>query len=110
MPSCWGMHDLPSRHSGLNLSVAHVYRSRCLRWLSVREQNLLWARCCKTGCDLFIQPNDQPVIVKENHLGVDMCRWYRAAGIFGGAEPVLRVVGCVESFAPAWYIRCMAEA
>ena len=51
--------------------------------------------------DLFIQPNDQPAIVKEN-LGADMCRWYQAAGIFGGAEPVLRVVGRVERLAPAW--------
>jgi hypothetical protein len=42
-----------------------------------------------------------PVIVKEN-LGADMCRWYQAAGLFGGAEPVLRVVGRVERLAPAW--------
>jgi hypothetical protein len=33
--------------------------------------------------DLFIQPNDQPTIVREN-LGADMCEWYRAAGLFGG--------------------------
>src|ERR1700751_3810256 len=42
--------------------------------------------------DLFIQPNEQPAIVREN-LGADMCGWYRAAGLFGGADPVLRVVG-----------------
>jgi flavorubredoxin len=51
--------------------------------------------------DLFIQPNDQPAIVREN-LGADMCRWYQAAGVFGGAEPVLRVVGRVERLAPTW--------
>ena len=51
--------------------------------------------------DLFIQPNEQPPIVREN-LGADMCGWYRTAGIFGGADPVLRVVGRVERLAPAW--------
>ena len=51
--------------------------------------------------DLFIHPNDQPPIVREN-LGTDMCEWYRAAGLFGGADPVLRVVGRVERLAPAW--------
>jgi flavorubredoxin len=51
--------------------------------------------------DLFIQPNDQPSIVREN-LGTDMCEFYRAIGIFGGADPVLRVVGRVERLAPAW--------
>ncbi len=51
--------------------------------------------------DLFIQPDDQPAIVRED-LGADMCRWYQAAGLFGGAEPVLRVVRRVERLAPAW--------
>jgi hypothetical protein len=51
--------------------------------------------------DLFIQPNDQPAIVTEN-LGADMCRWYQAAGLFGSAEPVLRVVGRVERLASTW--------
>src|SRR5258708_3568363 len=51
--------------------------------------------------DLFIQPNDQPSIIREN-LGTDMCEFYRAVGIFGGADPVLRVVGRVERLAPAW--------
>jgi hypothetical protein len=50
--------------------------------------------------DLFIQPNDQPTIVREN-LGTDMCEWYRAADLFGGADPVLRVVGRVERLGPA---------
>jgi flavorubredoxin len=30
--------------------------------------------------DLFIQPNDQPSIVREN-LGTDMCEWYRTVGL-----------------------------
>jgi hypothetical protein len=51
--------------------------------------------------DLLIQPNDQSAIVRENS-GADMCGWYRAAGLFGGADPVLRVVGRVERLAPTW--------
>ena len=45
--------------------------------------------------DLFIQQNHQASIVREN-LGPDMCEWYTAVGIFGGADPLLRVVGRVE--------------
>jgi glyoxylase-like metal-dependent hydrolase (beta-lactamase superfamily II) len=48
--------------------------------------------------DLFIQPNDQPAIVREN-LGADMCGWYER---LWGADPVLRVVGRVERLAPTW--------
>ena len=51
--------------------------------------------------DLFIQPDDQPPVVQDD-LGTDMCRWYRSAGLFGGAEPVLRVVDRVERLAPSW--------
>jgi hypothetical protein len=31
-----------------------------------------------------------------------MCEFYRTVGMFGGADPVLRVVGRVERLAPAW--------
>jgi hypothetical protein len=31
-----------------------------------------------------------------------MCEFYRAVGIFGGANPVLNVVGRVERLSPAW--------
>jgi hypothetical protein len=50
---------------------------------------------------LFIQPNDQPAIVREN-FGAEMCNWYQAVGLFGGADPVLRVVARVERLTPAW--------
>src|SRR5204863_8782352 len=33
--------------------------------------------------DLFIQPGEQPPVVREN-LGNEMCQLYRGAGIFGG--------------------------
>ena len=51
--------------------------------------------------DLFIQPGEQPAIVKEN-LGAEMCELYRGAGIFGGERPVLSVVDRIESLDPAW--------
>jgi hypothetical protein len=45
--------------------------------------------------DLFIQPGEQPPVVRED-LGKEMCQLYREAGIFGGRDPVLRVVDRVE--------------
>jgi flavorubredoxin len=59
----------------------------------------------KTGslfpADLFIQPGDQPPIVREN-LGKEMCQLYRKLGIFAAAEPVLRVVDRLEKLEPQW--------
>jgi flavorubredoxin len=59
----------------------------------------------KTGslfpADLFIQPGDQPPIVREN-LGKEMCQLYRELGIFAAAEPVLRVVDRLEKLEPQW--------
>ena len=51
--------------------------------------------------DLFLQPGEQPPIVREN-LGKDMCQWYRAAGLFGGEKPVLRVVDYLATLDPQW--------
>jgi flavorubredoxin len=51
--------------------------------------------------DLFIQPDDQPAIVRED-LGAMMCEMYREAGIFAAKEPVLAVVDRIEKMAPAW--------
>lgn len=51
--------------------------------------------------DLFIQPGEQPVIVRED-LGKEMCKWYREAGLFGGERPVLRVVDRVERLEYRW--------
>jgi flavorubredoxin len=59
----------------------------------------------KTGslfpADLFIQPGDQPPIVREN-LGKEMCQLYRELGIFAAAEPVLRVVDRLERLDLQW--------
>jgi flavorubredoxin len=51
--------------------------------------------------DLFLQPEAQPAIVRED-LGREMCRFYRQSGIFPAREPVLRVVDRIEQFSPAW--------
>ena len=51
--------------------------------------------------DLYIQPGDQPPIVREN-LGKEMCQFYREVGIFAAEEPVRRVVDRIEKLAPEW--------
>jgi flavorubredoxin len=51
--------------------------------------------------DLFIQPGDQPAIVKED-LGKEMCALYREVGIFASHEPVLQTVKRIEKMNPQW--------
>jgi flavorubredoxin len=51
--------------------------------------------------DLFLQPGDQPPIVRED-LGKAMCETYRTVGIFPAVGPVLSVADRVERTAPAW--------
>jgi flavorubredoxin len=51
--------------------------------------------------DLFIQPGDQPPIVREN-LGREMCARYREVGIFAAREPVLAVVDRLERLEAEW--------
>lgn len=51
--------------------------------------------------DLFAQPGDQPVVVKEN-LGSLTCQFSRETGIFPAEYPVLRVVDRLEKMNPRW--------
>jgi flavorubredoxin len=51
--------------------------------------------------DLFIQPGDQPPVVKED-LGGMMCGFYREVGIFAHEEPVRHVVDRLEALDPDW--------
>jgi flavorubredoxin len=51
--------------------------------------------------DLFIQPDAQPAIVREN-LNQAMCQLYRETGIFAAPKPVLTVVDRIEQLAPSW--------
>lgn len=53
--------------------------------------------------DLFIQPGDQPPIVRED-LGKEMCQWYCDAGLFGGEAPVLRVVNRLAKLEYRWVL------
>jgi flavorubredoxin len=51
--------------------------------------------------DLFIQPGEQPPIVREN-LGAAMCELYRMVGIFAAREPVLDAVRKIEKLPLNW--------
>lgn len=51
--------------------------------------------------DLFIQPSEQPAIVRED-LSKQMCQWYREAGLFAAEGPVLRVVERLEQLDLQW--------
>jgi flavorubredoxin len=51
--------------------------------------------------DLFIQPGDQPPVVKQN-LGAEMCGFYREMGIFADEKPVREVVRRIEQLDPSW--------
>jgi flavorubredoxin len=51
--------------------------------------------------DLFLQPGEQPPVVREN-LGQAMCNLYRETGIFGGRAPVLQAVERIVKINPAW--------
>lgn len=51
--------------------------------------------------DLFIQPGEQPAIVREN-LGKAMCELYRQVGIFAAEKPVLQALDRIMRLAPQW--------
>jgi flavorubredoxin len=51
--------------------------------------------------DLFIQPGDQPPVVRED-VTSEMCAYYREIGIFAHEEPVRRTIDRLEPLAPDW--------
>jgi flavorubredoxin len=51
--------------------------------------------------DLYLQPGDQPPIVREN-LSAEMLDVYRGVGIFAHEDPVRAVVDRIEALEPAW--------
>jgi flavorubredoxin len=51
--------------------------------------------------DLFLQPGDQPPVVRENFAD-GMCEVYRGGGIFAHEAPVRAVVDRIEEIRPAW--------
>ena len=82
------------RHKLRFVETPHVHHWDSMMVLEERTRSLFPA-------DLYIQPGEQPAIVREN-LGKEMCHWYRQSGIFAAAEPVLRVVRRIEKFEPRW--------
>jgi flavorubredoxin len=51
--------------------------------------------------DLFIQPGEQPPVVREN-LGKEMCDLYREVGIFASEKPVRAALDRIERLDPEW--------
>jgi len=82
------------RHTLRFLETPHVHH-----WDSM----MLWEE--KTSslfpADLFIQPGDQPPVIREN-ISSAMCELYRHAGIFAHEDPVRRVADRVERMKPEW--------
>jgi flavorubredoxin len=82
------------RHRLRFLETPHVHHWDSLMAFEETTRSLFPA-------DLFMQPDDQPPVVRED-LAAEMCDWYRAAGIFAAEGPVRRVVDRLEPLAPAW--------
>jgi flavorubredoxin len=51
--------------------------------------------------DLYLQPGDQPPVVREN-LSAEMVDVYRSVGIFAHEQPVRAVADRIEALAPDW--------
>lgn len=82
------------RHKLHFLETPHVHH-----WDSM----MLWEEKTRSlfPSDLFIQPGDQPPVIREN-LSPAMCELYRQAGIFAHEDPVRRVADRVERMRPNW--------
>lgn len=67
------------------------------------DSMMLWEQATRSlfPSDLFIQPGDQPPVVREDLSGA-MCQLYRQVGIFAHEDPVRRVVNRVEALKPEW--------
>jgi len=82
------------RHKLRFLETPHVHH-----WDSM----MVWEEKTRSlfPADLFIQPGEQPPVIREN-LSSAMCELYRHAGIFAHEDPVRRVVDRVERMQPEW--------
>jgi flavorubredoxin len=82
------------RHKLRFLETPHVHH-----WDSM----MLWEEKTRSlfPSDLFIQPGEQPPVVREN-LSSAMCELYRHAGIFAHEDPVRTVVDRLERLQPEW--------
>jgi flavorubredoxin len=82
------------RHSLRFLETPHVHHWDSMMVVEETTGSLFPA-------DLFLQPGDQPPVVREN-LGETMTAFYRKVGIFAHEEPVRRVVDRIEQLDPQW--------
>lgn len=82
------------RHRLLFLETPHVHHWDSMMVFEETTGSLFPA-------DLFIQPGDQPPVVKED-LTREMLELYRAVGIFAHEAPVRHVVDRIEKLAPHW--------
>src|SRR5262249_50466965 len=93
-----GMHDGDvlelGRHRLRFLETPHVHHWDSMMVLDETTNSLFPA-------DLFIQPGDQPPVVKED-LTPHMLGLYRQIGIFAHEAPVRQVVERIEKIQPAW--------
>lgn len=82
------------RHTLRFLETPHVHH-----WDSM----MVWEESTASifPSDLYIQPGDQPPVVREN-LGDTMVDFYREVGIFAHENPVRSVVDRIEQLAPEW--------
>lgn len=82
------------KHKLRFLETPHVHH-----WDSM----MLWEESTRSlfPADLFIQPGDQPPVVREDLSGA-MCELYRQIGIFAHEAPVRRVIDRIQQLRPQW--------
>ncbi|HYZ75427.1 MAG TPA: MBL fold metallo-hydrolase [Chthoniobacterales bacterium] len=77
------------------LETPHVHHWDSMMIFEETSQSLFPA-------DLFIQPGDQPALIKED-LTLAMLGLYRGAGIFAHESPVRQAVDRIEKLSPKWF-------
>ena len=82
------------RHTLRFLETPHVHHWDSMMVVEESTQSLF-------PSDLFIQPGDQPAVVRENLAG-EMITLYRGLGIFAHEAPVRGVVDRIEALQPKW--------
>lgn len=82
------------RHTLRFLETPHVHHWDSMMVVEETTQSLFPA-------DLFLQPGDQPPVVREN-LADAMLDVYRRVGIFAHEDPVRQVVDRIEEVDPQW--------
>jgi flavorubredoxin len=82
------------RHTLRVLETPHVHHWDSMMLFEEHTRSLF-------SSDLFLQPDDQPAVVRED-LGAEMCAFYRRAGIFASEQPVRALLDRLEPLTPRW--------